>query len=73
MNQGTALLVSQVLDLLISGVVVSAKALTSTKQMVEEGRDPTQEEWDELNVMLAEYRRRLHSDGPDGAIDGIPI
>jgi hypothetical protein len=41
--------------------------------MVEEGRDPTQEEWDELNAMLAEYRRRLHADGPDGAIDGVPI
>lgn len=73
MNPATVILLGHVLDLLIAGVSVSVKTLSKTRTLVQEGRDPTSEEWSALDAELDDARRRLHSDGPDGAINGVPV
>lgn len=73
MNTQTAILVTRLLDLLISGAVVGAETMARTQVLVQEGRDPTPEEWAALDAELADARRRLHADGPDGTIDGVSV
>lgn len=60
---------SQILSMLptfiqagMSVVEFSTWGAEKVKAMADEGRDPTPEEWDELNARTAELRRRLHSD-----------
>lgn len=36
--------------------------LDRVKQMVAEGRDPTEQEWAGLNAKTAEFRNKLHTD-----------
>lgn len=50
----------------IAGVTAAADLLgwgaDKIQQMVGEGRDPTPEEWAELNIRTAELRTALHTD-----------
>lgn len=41
------------------GIPAAKKAAGQIEAMVKEGRDPTAEEWDGLNKVGAEVRRRL--------------
>lgn len=62
-------LAQEVLPLAIQGVS-SAVALWKSgsakiEQMVSEERDPTPEEWDELNAGISALQSDLHTDDPD--------
>lgn len=57
MNPATALLILRVLDMLVAGLELApalkrraSGATARIKVMIEEDRDPTPEEWDELLV-----------------------
>lgn len=41
--------------------------------MLEEDRDPTDEEWRQLNATIEQYRTDLHTDDPDEMGDEPPV
>lgn len=60
------LLIEEIVPLALRAVPAAIEALDEgrdlLRNMVEEDRDPTPEEWRTLNLSLAELRRRLHAD-----------
>lgn len=60
---------AQILDLMplaiqgIGGAIATIQSGTAmVKKMIAENRDPTEEEWAELNAMTTALREKLHSD-----------
>lgn len=61
-----AMMVMDLVPLVVKGVTGAAEAFQAgrdaVKLMVDEDRDPTDEEWAALNADLDEMQRKLHSD-----------
>jgi len=62
-------LAQEVLPLAIKGITSAIAAWKEGSAriaaMVAENRDPTDEEWDDLNTRCAALRQDLHTDDPD--------
>ena len=60
------LLLGEIVPLAMRGIPAAVKALEEGRgavlKMIQEGRDPTTEEWAALNAGLVELREKFHGD-----------
>ncbi len=63
----SALAILRLLDLVVAGLTIAPAVMARYRRhralienMIEEGRDPTQAEWDELNLSIDQSRSELH-------------
>ncbi len=63
----SALAILRLLDLVVAGLTIAPVVMARYRHhralienMIEEDRDPTEAEWDELNLSISQSRNELH-------------